>query len=177
MPYLSFWTHHSQYNQARAVEKARTKLSGKNHDLQLDKSQEIANSHERQTETKYSESRERQKSGEVTIHEKERDHFLILAYLEDERGCLHLPRTLDQYYYHSIATTRRDVDQVIFRYTRSQVASNSNKSSKNASPYDNAPVDPTAKNAALLHGHSKENAGRRPFLYILMKVVFRLILA
>ena len=45
------------------------------------------------------------------------DEMLVEAYLKSTHN-LHIRRTLDQFYYHAIATDDRDEDQVVWRYTR-----------------------------------------------------------
>ena len=45
------------------------------------------------------------------------DEMLIQAYLKSTPN-LHIRRTLDQFYYHAINTEYRDMDQVVYRYTR-----------------------------------------------------------
>ena len=45
------------------------------------------------------------------------DDLLVEAYLEAQPG-LHPRRTLDQYFYHSIDTSERDQDQVVYRYCK-----------------------------------------------------------
>ncbi|KAL9610192.1 MAG: hypothetical protein Q9167_005096 [Letrouitia subvulpina] len=45
------------------------------------------------------------------------DEMLVEAYLRSTHN-LHVRRTLDQFYYHAIETDERDVDQVVYRYTR-----------------------------------------------------------
>ncbi|KAK3059761.1 hypothetical protein LTS18_010107, partial [Coniosporium uncinatum] len=45
------------------------------------------------------------------------DELLIHAYL-NESPPLHIRRTLDQFYYHSIDTAERDQDQVVYRYCK-----------------------------------------------------------
>jgi hypothetical protein len=46
-----------------------------------------------------------------------RDDLLIEAYL-NAQPCLHPRRTLDQFFYHSIDTSERDQDQVVYRYCK-----------------------------------------------------------
>ena len=45
------------------------------------------------------------------------DELLIQAYLQSTHN-LQIRRTLDQFYYHAISTDHRDVDQVVYRYTK-----------------------------------------------------------
>ena len=45
------------------------------------------------------------------------DEMLVQAYLRSTHN-LHIRRTLDQFYYHAIETDERDIDQVVYRYTR-----------------------------------------------------------
>lgn len=45
------------------------------------------------------------------------DELLIQAYLQSSHN-LQIRRTLDQFYYHAISTEHRDVDQVVYRYTK-----------------------------------------------------------
>lgn len=45
------------------------------------------------------------------------DEMLIQAYLQSSHN-LQIRRTLDQFYYHAISTEGRDIDQVVYRYTR-----------------------------------------------------------
>lgn len=45
------------------------------------------------------------------------DEMLIQAYLQSTPN-LHIRRTLDQFYYHAISTDGRDIDQVVYRYTK-----------------------------------------------------------
>ena len=47
------------------------------------------------------------------------DEMLIHAYLHSTHN-LQIRRTLDQFYYHAISTDDRDVDQVIYRYTKNK---------------------------------------------------------
>lgn len=44
-----------------------------------------------------------------------RDELLIHAYMSHH---LHPRRTLDQFFYHGIDTSKRDIDQVVYRYCR-----------------------------------------------------------
>ncbi len=47
---------------------------------------------------------------------------LLNAYLVGDRPPLHLRRTLDQYYYHTLQdTTKRDGDQVVTRYQKKKL--------------------------------------------------------
>ena len=46
-----------------------------------------------------------------------KDEFLIRAYLNSSTD-LHIRRTLDQFYHHSITTEKRDRDQVVYRYCK-----------------------------------------------------------
>jgi ankyrin repeat protein/Mg2+ and Co2+ transporter CorA len=50
------------------------------------------------------------------------DDLLIQAYLNHEPP-LHVRRTLDQFFYHSIDTTERDTDQVVYRHFRRNLKS------------------------------------------------------
>ena len=50
------------------------------------------------------------------------DELLIQAYLNHEPP-LHVRRTLDQFFYHSIDTAERDVDQVVYRHFRRNLKS------------------------------------------------------
>lgn len=45
-----------------------------------------------------------------------RDEHLIHAYMNN--NSLHPRRTLDQFFYHGIDTSRRDTDQVVLRHTQ-----------------------------------------------------------
>lgn len=46
-----------------------------------------------------------------------RERRLLKAYLKDDHSPLHVRRTLDQYYYHTLqSTNERDLDQVVTRY-------------------------------------------------------------
>lgn len=46
------------------------------------------------------------------------DEKLIQTYLH-EKHCMHIRRTLDQYYYHTMKdTSARDEDQVVYRYAK-----------------------------------------------------------
>lgn len=45
------------------------------------------------------------------------DDALIEAYLRNSPP-LHIRRTLDQFFYHGIDTTKRDRDQVVYRYCK-----------------------------------------------------------
>jgi hypothetical protein len=45
------------------------------------------------------------------------DDALIEAYLRSSPP-LHIRRTLDQFFYHGIDTTKRDRDQVVYRYCK-----------------------------------------------------------
>ena len=45
------------------------------------------------------------------------DEMLVQAYLQSTHN-LHIRRTLDQFFYHGIDTTERDVDQVVYRYLK-----------------------------------------------------------
>jgi hypothetical protein len=50
------------------------------------------------------------------------DDLLIQAYLNDEPP-LHVRRTLDQFFYHSIDTSERDADQVVYRHFKRNLKS------------------------------------------------------
>ncbi|MCJ1426325.1 hypothetical protein MMC29_004228 [Sticta canariensis] len=66
------------------------------------------------------ESRDGLEEGENSANEKERspDEKLIHTYLH-QKPYMHIRRTLDQYYYHTMKdTTERDEDQVVYRYAK-----------------------------------------------------------
>lgn len=47
-----------------------------------------------------------------------KDTLLIEAYLNHTRPLIHPRRTLDQFFYHGIDTSARDIDQVVYRFCR-----------------------------------------------------------
>lgn len=44
--------------------------------------------------------------------------MLIREYLSHRHGPIHISRTLDQFYYNSIGTDTRDLDQVVYRFSQ-----------------------------------------------------------
>jgi hypothetical protein len=49
---------------------------------------------------------------------EEKCKMLVQQYLNREEGHLHLPKTLSQFYYHSIDTELRDKDQVVYKFSK-----------------------------------------------------------
>lgn len=48
----------------------------------------------------------------------EKYKMLIREYLSHRHGPIHISRTLDQFYYNSIGTDTRDLDQVVYRFSQ-----------------------------------------------------------
>ena len=55
------------------------------------------------------------RSGRGLPEHPSRDELLVNAYLKHTPP-LHPRRTLDQFFYHGIDTSKRDADQVVYRY-------------------------------------------------------------
>jgi len=69
----------------------------------------------RRTQTDENQRIERRNSASILTG----DDALIEAYLHSSPA-LHVRRTLDQFFYHGIDTTKRDRDQVVFRYCQGE---------------------------------------------------------